>query len=45
MHTWRMECIGYDEGFQRRIAEQFPSWVPETKPKKQKQARGAVVDT
>ncbi len=40
-----MECVGYDEDFQRRIAERFPSWTAETKPKKQKQARVAVVDT
>ncbi|KAJ4493772.1 hypothetical protein C8J55DRAFT_555192 [Lentinula edodes] len=26
MVIWKMECVGYDEGFQRRIAAEFRAW-------------------
>lgn len=32
-----MRCAGYDEGFQRDIAERFKDWIPPTrKPRKKK---------
>lgn len=26
MTIWKMECVGYDEDFQRRIAAEFKAW-------------------
>lgn len=35
MTAWRMECIGYDENFQRRVATLYPPWAEQEKERKQ----------
>lgn len=27
LHIWRLECVGYDEGFQQRLAREYPPYV------------------
>ena len=39
MSIFAMQCIGYDEALQRKIAAEFPTWIPPPpKPKNAGQA-------
>ncbi|KAH8107950.1 hypothetical protein BXZ70DRAFT_913438 [Cristinia sonorae] len=46
IYIWKLWCVDYDEGFQRRLADEFPAWVPpEPKPKpklKEERAKASV---
>ncbi|KAI0059311.1 hypothetical protein BV25DRAFT_1139076 [Artomyces pyxidatus] len=35
--VWTMQCVEYDEQFQRRLAEEFPEFTPSAKPVTEKQ--------
>ncbi|KAH6873710.1 hypothetical protein BKA70DRAFT_1450164 [Coprinopsis sp. MPI-PUGE-AT-0042] len=36
MGVYTMECVGYDQDFQRQVAEKWGNWVPPPTAKKRK---------
>ncbi|KAJ6579570.1 hypothetical protein DFH09DRAFT_913133, partial [Mycena vulgaris] len=39
--VWTMECVGYDEQFQREVARQMADWVPPPPKPKQKRSKAS----